>query len=161
MDFQAFRNTLGHFSTGVTVVSTKSEYEFLGFTANAFSSVSMDPPIILVCIDKKATSLHAFKPNHPFVINILTKEQKEDGLWFSKKSDEKFKDISYTVSKDGVPVLDGNLATIECDVAAIIEAGDHYIITGNVKDVVYDDQKDPLIFFRGQLQHLPETQVNN
>lgn len=162
MDNKKFRNAMGHFATGVTVVTIKSnEGKLMGFTANAFTSLSVEPPMILICIDKNATSMTAFKPNHPFAINILEKNKEDNCRLFSKKSDDKFKDVSYDSSEDGVPILKDNLATIECDVAGIIEGGDHYIVTGNVKNVIYDDRKEPLLFFRGELKNILEVKAVN
>jgi 3-hydroxy-9,10-secoandrosta-1,3,5(10)-triene-9,17-dione monooxygenase reductase component len=157
MDPREFRNTLGHFATGVTVITTKSERGLIGLTANAFSSVSLDPPLILVCIDKKASSVHAFKKGHPFAVNILQIKQEEDCWRFAKKSEDKFDGASYIISEDGIPILQANLATIECYVDELIEGGDHYIVTGHVKDAKYDDQKKPLLFFRGKIGQFSEA----
>jgi len=157
MDSLQFRKTLGHFATGVTVITTKSESGFIGLTANAFSSLSLDPPLILVCIDKKAGSVHAFKKEHPFTVNILQENQEEDCWRFAKKSEDKFKGASYSLSDDGVPILTGNLATIECSVDDLLEGGDHYIVTGRVNSAAFDEQKKPLLFFRGKIGHLSEA----
>ena len=159
MDPREFRNTLGHFATGVTVITTAQGSELIGLTANAFSSLSLDPPLVLVCIDKKAFSLPAFKKGVPFAINILQKEQEEDCWRFAKKSEDKFAGASYTISDQGVPILQGNLATIECDVYEILEGGDHVIITGYVKNATYDDQVEPLLFFRGKLERVAQKEL--
>lgn len=157
MDAREFRNTLGHFATGVTVITTKGDYGFIGFTANAFSSVSLYPPLILVCIDKNAGSLKAFQKGHPFVVNLLQEDQEVDCWRFAKKSEDKFDGSSYTVSGGGIPILQENLATIECYVEDMLEGGDHYIVTGRVKNTAYDEQKKPLLFFRGKIGQLKEA----
>lgn len=154
MDSKDFRNTLGHFATGVTVITTRSEDKFIGLTANAFSSLSLDPPLILVCIDKKASSMHAFKKGHPFIVNILQQNQDTECWRFAKKSEDKFEGCDYNLTSDEVPMLKGNLATIHCHVDEIMEGGDHFIITGLVKEVDYDEQGDPLLFFRGKLAEM-------
>ncbi|NRG45244.1 flavin reductase family protein [Bacillus sp. CRN 9] len=156
MDAREFRNTLGHFATGVTVITTKGDHGFIGFTANAFSSVSLDPPLILVCIDKNAGSLKALQKGHPFVVNLLQEDQEADCWRFAKKSEDKFDGASYKISEDGIPILQENLATIECDVEDILEGGDHCIVTGRVKNTAYDAQKKPLLFFRGKVGQLKE-----
>ncbi|WP_026701965.1 flavin reductase family protein [Salibacterium aidingense] len=156
MDFKEFRNTLGHFATGVTVITTKNNNKLIGLTANAFSSLSLDPPLILVCIDKKSSSMEAFEEDHPFVVNILNKKQDRDCWRFAKKTDDKFDGCSYSLSEDGIPVLENNLASIQCEVEAVHEGGDHYIITGRVNHVEYDEKGEPLLFFRGKLRELPE-----
>ncbi|PIC68985.1 oxidoreductase [Sporosarcina sp. P16b] len=160
MDPREFRNTLGHFATGVTVITTTTdEGEQIGLTANAFSSVSLDPPLVLVCIDKKSGSLKTLKKGIPFAINILQKEQEEDCWRFAKRTEDKFAGASYTLSTDNVPLLNGNLATIECDVAEVIEGGDHYIVTGHVKSATYDDQAEPLLFFRGKIEQVMQAEL--
>ncbi|MDP4156634.1 MAG: flavin reductase family protein [Bacillota bacterium] len=149
MDIREFRNTLGHFATGVTVITSRLGEELIGLTANSFSSLSLEPPLILVCIDKKSSSLHAFTKDQPFVVNILQHAQEKVCWDFAKKAD-KFTNAEYSLSKDNVPVLEGNLATIECTVAELFEGGDHYIVTGLVSRFEYDLQKAPLLFFRGK-----------
>ncbi|RST61159.1 flavin reductase [Siminovitchia terrae] len=159
MDSREFRNTLGHFATGVTVITTTNGMENIGLTANAFSSVSLEPPLILVCIDKKASSIEALKKDRPFVVNILQQEQEAECWGFAKRGQDKFAGVSYTISEDGVPMLQGNLATIECHVDEIFEGGDHYIITGKVKKANYDKEKNPLLFFRGEIRKMNDLAV--
>lgn len=152
MDHRDFRNTLGKFATGVTVITTKNEKnDMIGLTANAFSSVSLDPPLILVCIDKKSDSIPAFAKGRPFAVNILTEQQEKECWAFAKKGEDKFKDIRYTLSKDGIPLLDSNLATIECKVDEVFEGGDHIIVTGLVDKIDRNDGENPLLFFSGKI----------
>lgn len=151
MEAREFRNTLGHFATGVTVITTTLGEEFIGMTANAFSSLSIDPPLILVCIDKRANTMKALKENHPFVVNILQEEQQKLSSIFATRSIDKFSHAPYSISEAGVPILDNNLATIECTVHNILEGGDHYIVTGLVTNASYNETMQPLLFFRGQL----------
>ncbi|WP_221563117.1 flavin reductase family protein [Alkalihalobacillus sp. TS-13] len=158
MDSKKFRETLGQFATGVTVITSKTEDKLIGLTANAFSSLSLDPPLILICIDKTASSMRAFKHNRPFVVNILQQNQENDCWRFAKKSEDKFKDCSYDLTEDGVPILKNNLATLQCHVNSILEGGDHYIVTGLVKDTVIDEQAEPLLFFRGKLNRMKEPE---
>ncbi|MDT8860715.1 flavin reductase family protein [Alkalihalobacillus sp. MEB130] len=159
MDGREFRNTLGQFATGVTVVTTTMGEELIGLTANAFSSLSLDPPLILVCIDKRSSSMVAFTKERPFAINIL-QEGQEDECWkFASKSADRFEGVTYSLSNDGVPIISQNLATIECMVEDVLEGGDHYIVTGRVKKVDYDQEKQPLLFFRGKIGQLSSTEV--
>lgn len=159
MDSREFRNTLGHFATGITVITTINGGEKIGITANAFSSVSLEPPLILFCIDKKARSIDAFKKDRPFVVNILQQEQEAECWGFAKKGQDKFAGVNYTLSDEGVPVLQGNLGTIECHVDEIFEGGDHFIITGKVKQVSYDEEKKPLLFFRGAIRNMEDLAI--
>lgn len=156
MDPLEHRNTLGHFATGVTVITTTKGEELVGLTANAFTSLSLDPPLILVCIDKKSSSIGAFSAGHPFAVNILQEEQNEVCSNFAKKGGDKFRGVSFSISNDGVPILNDNLATIECKVHKVIEGGDHYIVTGYVKNACYNDKSNPLLFYRGKLGPISE-----
>ncbi|RKL64725.1 oxidoreductase [Salipaludibacillus neizhouensis] len=156
MDPREFRNALGYFSTGVTVITGKVDDKLIGLTANAFSSLSLDPPLILVCIDKKASSMAAFNKQSPFAVNIL-QEGQEDECWrFAKRAEDKYEGASYTFSKDGVPILNDNLATLECTVEEVLEGGDHYIVTGRVQSASRNEQLKPLLFFGGKTGHLAE-----
>lgn len=159
MDSREFRNTLGHFATGVTVITTTNGTENIGLTANAFSSLSLDPPLILVCIDKKAGSIGAFTKQRPFVVNILQQSQEGECWGFAKRGQDKFANADYTFSEDGVPILQGNLATLECQVEEIYEGGDHKIIIGKVKRFSYDTEKNPLLFFRGEIRQVKDLTV--
>ena len=152
MDAREFRNTLGTFATGVTVITVKGDNgEYIGLTANAFSSLSLDPPLILVCLDKKSDSVPAFQKGRPFNVNILAEEQESDCWTFAKKGADKFANAQYELSADGVPVLSNNLSTLECDVHEVLEGGDHYIVTGLVKAISQSDEKNPLIFYKGSI----------
>lgn len=151
MDQTKFRLTLGHFATGITVVTTIDDKEQpVGLTANSFSSLSLDPPLILVCIDKKSASLQAFQKDAPFIVNILTEDQEDECWSFAKTGKDKFEGISYQKTAEGVPYLTENLATIHCTVYKNFTAGDHVIVTGNVNEVQYNEQANPLLFFRGK-----------
>ena len=147
---------LGHFATGVTVITAGHGEELIGLTANSFSSLSLEPPLILVCIDKRSSSLRAFTKGQPFAVNILQQDQEKDCWDFAKKA-EKFADAMYSLSNDNVPLLHGNLATIECTVHELFEGGDHFISTGLVKNTEYDQSKAPLLFFRGKTAQLSVT----
>ncbi|WP_087974767.1 flavin reductase family protein [Oceanobacillus rekensis] len=156
MDVKEFRNAMGHFASGVTVITTKDEDNFVGLTVNAFSSLSLDPAQILFCIDKGSSSLHAIKKDSPFVVNILQDEQESVCRGFAKKGGDKFFGIDYSLSNEGIPFLKDNLATIHCKVHEIFEGGDHLIVVGNVSDFSCNDNKDPLLFYRGKLGSFPQ-----
>lgn len=152
MDKREFRNTMGTFATGVTVITINGENgENIGLTANAFSSLSLDPPLILVCLDKKSDSVPAFQKDRPFVVNILSEEQENDCWTFAKKGSDKFANAQYELSSNDVPILKNNLSTIECNVHEVLEGGDHYIVTGYVKAIARSEEKNPLIFHKGSI----------
>lgn len=153
MNDKEFRNLMGYFATGVTVITTKDEQDnYRGLTVNSFTSLSLDPKQILFCIDKKSSSVDSFKKKRPFVVNILQDQQESLCRHFAKRGEDKFSNIEFSVSAEGVPVVNDNLATIHCSVHEVYEGGDHLIIIGNVNDFSYDETKKPLLFYRGQLK---------
>jgi 3-hydroxy-9,10-secoandrosta-1,3,5(10)-triene-9,17-dione monooxygenase reductase component len=156
IDPRELRNTMGLFATGVTVITTKDSTEKpFGLTANAFSSLSLDPPLLLVCVDKKVDCYACFDESKVFVVNFLAREQEELSTRFATKGIEKFEGVSYTLGSLGVPLLDGALAHLECKVAASYEGGDHTIYTGEVQTIATADVK-PLLFYQGKYRSLAE-----
>ncbi|MFB7640168.1 flavin reductase family protein [Peribacillus butanolivorans] len=155
MDQREFRNTMGTFATGVTIITAKGEDgKNIGLTANAFSSLSLDPPLILVCIDKKSSSVPAFQKGRPFVVNLLSEEQENECWSFAKGGVDKFVNAQYELSPNGVPILKENLSTIICDVFEVLEGGDHVIVTGLAKEISRNEEKKPLIFYSGNICNL-------
>ena len=156
IDPRELRNTMGLFATGVTVITTKDATgKPFGLTANAFSSLSLDPPLLLVCVDKKVDCYACFDESKVFVVNFLAREQEELSTRFATKGIEKFEGVSYTLGSLGVPLLDGALAHLECKVAAGYEGGDHTIYTGEVQTIATADVK-PLLFYQGKYRSLEE-----
>ena len=147
---ELFRNTLSKFCTGVTIVTAKNQDGVHGLTVNAFSSVSLDPPLILVCIQKNGLA-HSFLCDcEAFVVNILSTEQKELSDRFANPrldSDARFRDSAFEVSEKGIPILTGNLGHLECRVVDQIEGGDHTIFIGQVENADFSDGKQPLLFY--------------
>ena len=145
-----FRNTLAKFCTGVTIVTTKNQEGMHGLTVNAFTSVSLDPPLILVCILKNGFSHSTLCECETFVVNILSLEQKELSDRFANPaldSEERFRDLSFQVSENGVPILAGNLGHLECRVVNLFEGGDHTIFIGQVENGDFSEGKQPLLFY--------------
>lgn len=143
------RRALGCFVTGVTVVTTvDGEGRKRGFTANSFTSVSLDPPLVLVCIAKKAVSFAAFAEARHFAVNILAEEQKLISSTFASKIPDKFEAAPSHVAASGAPILDGVIAWLDCETYQKVEAGDHLILVGRVLDVGQSD-RTPLGFFGG------------
>jgi flavin reductase (DIM6/NTAB) family NADH-FMN oxidoreductase RutF len=152
-----FRRTLGCFATGVTVITvTDNEGKPRGLTANAFSSLSLDPPQILVCIDHRADTFPVISQAKTFAVNVLAEHQREISQRFAGKGEDKFEGVPYRTGDTGVPLLDGVLAVIECRVEQAHEAGDHTIFIGEVQRVEHTEGK-PLLFFRGNYANLPEA----
>ena len=151
-----FRQCLAKFTTGVTVVTcADNSGEIYGITANSFSSVSLEPPLILWNIAKVSRSLQGFLKAGYFAINILTEKQKSISKVFARSEKNLFDDIHYSKNEFGVPLLDGTLAIFECRTRESIDCGDHHIIIGEVIDYRSTDSQ-PLVFFDGHykaIQH--------
>lgn len=143
-----FRTTLSRFASGVTVVTTKDAAgNFYGITVSAFSSVSLDPPLILICIENTAGSIDALNASKMFVVNILNSEQAELSERFASPAADKFTETPHELNIDGVPVIANCLANITCTVVETYEGGDHTIFIARVEKTVVNDG-DPLIYFR-------------
>jgi flavin reductase (DIM6/NTAB) family NADH-FMN oxidoreductase RutF len=143
------RRVMGHFATGVTVITTLRESgELHGLTANAFTSVSLVPPLVLVCVDKKAESYPCFEESRVFTVNVLAADQEAISRRFAVSGGEKFQGIAYRDGANGAPILDGSLAYIECRVTTALDGGDHTIYLGEVEQAETREAK-PLLFFRG------------
>lgn len=148
-DSKDFRRCLGKFATGVTVVTcSDSAGHPCGITANSFSSVSLDPPLILWNIAKVSNSLGAYLDAAHFAVNVLTSEQQDLSSHFAKSDHTLFDEIAYDVSADGVPLLQDTLAALECRTHQVHDCGDHYIIVGEVTGF-RSGEDDPLLFYNG------------
>jgi len=153
---ELLRKALGCYPTGVVVVTTLGDNDApVGMTVNSFTSVSLDPPLILWSIALTAPSLGAFRSHPGFTINILSEEQKEVGLQFARPSENKFDGIPWQPGYKDTPVLDDALAVLQCSTYQRYEGGDHEIYLGQVQKINFSEQR-PLVFHRGafgQLSH--------
>jgi flavin reductase (DIM6/NTAB) family NADH-FMN oxidoreductase RutF len=152
-----FRQLLGTWGTGVTIVSTEGrDGKPYGLTVSAFTSVSLDPPLILVCLDNRISGLQAFKDSGKFGVSILAEGQAELSTLFAKKDTVRPADLYFT-GKTGVPLINDALATLECKTHAIYAGGDHQILVGEVETGAVGTAKDgmgPLLYFRGKYAKL-------
>lgn len=148
-DRTAFRRALGTFLTGVTVVATRQDDgEPRGFTANSFTSVSLDPPLVLVCIAKTAASFDTFTAAPSFSVNVLAESQKDVSGLFASKAPDKFARAHWHTELTGSPIIDGSAAWFDCRRHDVIEAGDHVILIGEV--VGFDQaRRNPLGYCLG------------
>ncbi|WP_417453131.1 flavin reductase family protein [Kiloniella sp.] len=145
-----FRKVLGNFATGVTVVTTRDQSGIPhGLTANSFSSVSLEPPLVLFCIDKRSNCLSAFNEADAFAINVLTDEQKDISDRFAF-SEERWEGVKTRTLQTGVPILEDCLANLDCSMHAQYDAGDHVIVVGKVEETLIQNEGDPLLYFRGK-----------
>lgn len=149
VDQHSFRAVLGRFSSGVTVVTTRDRRgRDHGMTVSAFSSVSLDPPLVLISIGHDASMYAVMQKATHFIVNILSEGQEALARRFAEPGPNRFAGIGYTRGKNGVAVLDEVLGQIECGVEARHEAGDHDIIIGTVEAAVANEGK-PLLYYRG------------
>lgn len=146
-----FRNVLSQFATGVTVITTRLENgQFWGITASSFNSASLNPPLVLWSLSNKATSLPVFSVNSHYVINILAAGQKKLAEQFSQPSQDRFAGVEFSLSTNGLPILNGAAAWLECKNRSRYPEGDHVIFVGEVEQCQFTPS-EPLIFHGGQL----------
>jgi flavin reductase (DIM6/NTAB) family NADH-FMN oxidoreductase RutF len=144
-----FRSALSRFASGVTVVTTKDETgRQFGITVSAFCSVSLDPPLVLICIEKIAGSHHALEQSGRFTVNILAENESALSEHFASLIEDKFAGIDYAVDEHGIPILQGSIATLQCSRFKTLDGGDHSIFIGQVDHVIVRDA-EPLIYFKG------------
>ena len=150
LDPDSYRSVLGRFASGITVITSRdTDGRDVGMTASAFSSVSLNPPLVQVCIDHGASMFDALLKAERFGVNVLAEEQEALSRRFaSVDSSHRFEGIGYTRGDSGVVLLDDALAHIECRIAARFEAGDHTIYLGEVERASARDAK-PLLYYRG------------
>lgn len=150
LDDQAFRDTLGRFASGVTVMTLRDQSGVdRGMTATAFSSLSLDPPLILVCVGKAASIAPSLASATHFAVHVLAADQEALARKFAEKEGDRFGGLSARRGVEGLPLLDGVLATLQCRITARHPGGDHEIVVGEVLDASRRDG-DPLLYFRGR-----------
>lgn len=143
-----FKKALGRFVTGVTVVSTNHKDTYYGVTINSFSSVSLEPPLILYCLDKKASVHDVFVNSENFTVNILSETQKGVAEHFARRDKSDWTSTPHLIGKNTVPLVKDSAATIECKKHHVYEGGDHHIIIGLVTNLIISEVS-PLVYFQG------------
>ncbi|HEY3823680.1 MAG TPA: flavin reductase family protein [Bryobacteraceae bacterium] len=154
IDAWRYRRTCAQFVTGITVVTTLDSHGHPhGMTVNSFSSVSLDPPLVLVSIDLKNAILGHFISSSWFAINILAEHQEDLSRRFSSASENRFLELNWQAGASGVPLLEGVLAQLECAVVRTFEVGDHTVLIGEVRRAGFSEGK-PLVFFDSAYRQL-------
>ncbi len=149
VDQHSFRAVLGRFSSGVTVVTTRDKRKRdQGMTVSAFCSVSLEPPLVLICIEHLASLYNSLDKATHFTVNILSESQEAIARRFAERETNRFEGLGFSRGKNGMVILDDILGYVECDVLARHEAGDHDIIVGSVQAAVANEGK-PLLYYRG------------
>ena len=148
IDPTLFRKTMGCFATGVTILTTKSDGELYGMTVNSFTSVSMQPMLVLICLANGAHTTAAVQAKGWFVVNILEERQAELSKRFAQPDEDRYAGVNFTLNEYNLPVLSGCVAHLVCRVHRIDPGGDHIIVVGEVVKVGLREAA-PLLFFRG------------
>ena len=156
IDPRAFRQTVGQFVTGVTIIAMEAEGSVRALTANSFTSLSLDPPLVLFCLGRETKAGRAIDETSEFSVNILSEEQRELSSYFAGIHKGDPPSFSFTRT-DGAPRLDGCVAWLGCRVHAVHEGGDHWIVVGEVVRLdVSEEPRTPLVFFGGRYAALAE-----
>ena len=156
-DSHMFRRALGTFATGITVVtSVAADGELLGFTANSFNSVSLDPPLVLFSLDRRAYSLKAFEAAGVFAINVLREDQEQVSTAFARALSNKWDSVTFETWETGCPILADALANFECETKSMHDGGDHVIFVGQVLALRTGEGR-PLLYYRGAYRQIVEA----
>ena len=156
------RRACGQFTTGVTIVTVRDGDGFRGMTANSFTSVSLDPPLILVSVDRRNRTHQLMTEGSPFVVNVLSQGQQHWSDRFAGRHGDvqhQFDDIPSTLSATGVPIIADSLAALACRVVAIHPAGDHSLFIGQVEEIDHAPGPAPLLFYGGRYRSLHVDEV--
>lgn len=157
-DQDKFKKALGYFATGVTVVTGVSPQGVpVGITVNAFASVSLEPPLVLVCLDKNTGCLEAFCEGERFAVNILNENHQDLSNMFAGPQEHKFKDQDYQTWNSDCPILPDCLVNLECLRVNVFEGGDHVILLGQVERIEHADAGRPLLYYRSAYGRLGDS----
>jgi len=148
-DSATFRTVLGHFPTGVTVVTAAPDDTPVGLAVGSFCSVSLDPPLVAFFPGRSSSSWPQIQAAGSFCVNILADDQEDVCRRFASKEEDKFTGLGWSAAASGSPLLAGALAWIDCDIESVSEAGDHFYVLGRVRDLGVAHEGAPLLFFRG------------
>ena len=154
-DPRTLRDALGCFATGVTVVTCLGpDGAPAGLTVNSFTSVSLDPPLLLVCLNKKAVSADPLIAASHFAVNVLQTGQQPASIRFSTRDQDRFGTTPWACGEAGAPILEDSLGVFECERFAVYDGGDHHMLVGRVIKASFDAAVDPLLYFRGRYRRL-------
>jgi flavin reductase (DIM6/NTAB) family NADH-FMN oxidoreductase RutF len=154
-DPRTLRDALGCFATGVTVVTcVDTDGQPAGLTVNSFTSVSLDPPLLLVCLAKRAASAEALVGASHFAVNVLQTGQQPASIRFSTRDQDRFGATPWSSGEAGAPILKDSMGVFECARHAVHDGGDHHILIGQVVKATFDAKLDPLLYFRGSYRRL-------
>jgi flavin reductase (DIM6/NTAB) family NADH-FMN oxidoreductase RutF len=150
VDGATLRRAAGAYPSGVTIITADAGGSPVGLTVSSFTSVSLDPPLLLVCVARTASSLSAFRSGSPIGINVLASDQAWLARRFASRHDDRFQGVEYRPGPHGVPLLAGVAAWLDCHVARIYDGGDHVILLTRAHSV-YRSEAAPLLYHAGLL----------
>ncbi|MGH3519326.1 MAG: 3-hydroxy-9,10-secoandrosta-1,3,5(10)-triene-9,17-dione monooxygenase reductase subunit [Haloechinothrix sp.] len=150
IDATAFRTVLGHFGTGVAVVTGHGPDGPVGFACQSFAALSLDPPLVLFCPGKSSRAWPVIEAAGCFAVNVLGDGQRELSTVFGSRGVDKFASVDWTPAGSGAPLIDGALTWVDCAIEAVHDAGDHYIVVGRVLELGDTGSDRPLLFYRGR-----------
>ncbi len=150
IDAREFRTALGHFCTGVTVITGIADGEPVGFACQSFSALSLDPPLVLFCPGRQSRAWAVIERTGHFVVNVLSEDQRGVSTTFGARVTDKFARVPWTPAASGAPILTEALGWIDCAVDAVHDGGDHQIVVGRVTELGAPRADRPLLFFRGR-----------
>ncbi|WP_216205838.1 3-hydroxy-9,10-secoandrosta-1,3,5(10)-triene-9,17-dione monooxygenase reductase subunit [Amycolatopsis aidingensis] len=149
-DSARFRSVLGHFCTGVTVVTGLDGDQPVGFACQSFAALSLDPPLVLFCPARTSRSWRAIERAGHFAVNVLAAGQRAVSGVFGARGEDKFAAVEWSTVPSGAPLLHGALTWLDCELDAVHEAGDHYVVIGRVTTLGEIRDERPLLFYRGR-----------
>ncbi len=157
-DQRQFRDALGSFPSGVTVITTGSDPNFVGMTVQSFCSLSLDPPLILVCIDKNASTLPLLQQTGAFTVNVLAGADQDASNYFASSKrpppPRQFDDIPHRLGDTGTPRIDSAPMVFDCRLHDVLDGGDHVIAIGRVEAFEAQSEAEPLLYYRGAYRTL-------
>ena len=157
MDTRAFRSALGCFPTGVAVITATTDTHPIGITVNSFTSVSLDPPLVLWCLDKRSDRYRVFTKAKGYTISVLGTEHESVSSRLARQGEHRLDGVELLATELGPPALADSLAVFECEAEAVHEGGDHAILVGRVLRFHRHDAGAPLVFFKGKYGALAEA----
>jgi 3-hydroxy-9,10-secoandrosta-1,3,5(10)-triene-9,17-dione monooxygenase reductase component len=149
-DPERFRQVLGHFASGITVITAIDEAEPVGFSCQAFAALSLDPPLVLFCPSLTSTTWPRIERAGVFCANILTVGQGHLATLFGLSNPERFSRVGWVPDSAGSPIIDGVLTWVSCEIEAVNTVGDHYVVIGRVRELGECGPQRPLMFYRGR-----------
>jgi flavin reductase (DIM6/NTAB) family NADH-FMN oxidoreductase RutF len=154
VDERTFRLAMSNFASGVTIVTTLHEGVRHGLTVASFASLSLEPPLVLVCLEKRVTTHDAIEASGHFGVSILEETQAELSIQFATRAGDRFEGVSTSEGTLGDPLIEGALVKLECSVVDVLPGGDHTIYVGRVESAEVSDSGEPLVYFGSTYREL-------